>query len=106
MNMRDYPMLHLDTNKSDGTALLLFYYIVILQFTVTVGSALNRIKCFDLECICWRLFQEHVVHIKLDIYVCIMYITPSQQFFSDIMARTSYIQRNEDDVRFVLDQHA
>ena len=27
MNMRDYPMLHLDTNKIDGTTLLLFYYI-------------------------------------------------------------------------------
>ena len=29
-----------------------------------------------------------------------------EQFFSYIMARTSYIQWNDDDVRFVLDQHA
>ena len=49
MNMRDYPLLHVDTNKSDGTTLLLFYYIVTLQFTVTVGSAINRIKCITIK---------------------------------------------------------
>jgi len=32
-------------------------------------------------------------------------LTPNEQFFSYIMARTSYFQWN-DDVRFVLDQHA
>jgi hypothetical protein len=33
-------------------------------------------------------------------------LTPNEQFFSYIMARTSYIQWNDDDARFVLDQHA
>jgi hypothetical protein len=35
-------------------------------------------------------------------------LTPNEQFFSYIMARTSYIQWNDDDddVQFVLDQHA
>jgi hypothetical protein len=33
-------------------------------------------------------------------------LTPTQLFFSYIMARTSYIQWNDHDVRFVLDQHA
>jgi hypothetical protein len=35
-------------------------------------------------------------------------LTPNEQFFGYIMgmARTSYIQWNDDDVRFVLDQHA
>jgi hypothetical protein len=33
-------------------------------------------------------------------------LTSSEQFFSYIMARTSYIQRNDDDVGFVLDQNA
>jgi hypothetical protein len=32
-------------------------------------------------------------------------LTPNEQFCSHIMVRTSYFQRN-DDVRFVLDQHA
>jgi hypothetical protein len=27
MNMREYPILHLDTNKSKGTALLLLFNI-------------------------------------------------------------------------------
>jgi hypothetical protein len=31
---------------------------------------------------------------------------PNEQFFSHIMARTSYIQWNDDDICFVLDQHA
>jgi len=31
---------------------------------------------------------------------------PNEQFFSYIMARTSFIQWNDVDVRFVLDQHA
>ena len=31
---------------------------------------------------------------------------PIQQFFSYIMARTSYFQWEDDEVRFVLDQHA
>jgi len=34
---------------------------------------------------------------------CLM---PTQQFSSYIMGRTSYIQWNDDDVCFVLDQHA
>ena len=29
---------------------------------------------------------------------------PNEQFFSYVMARTSYIQLNDDDVHFVLDQ--
>jgi len=33
-------------------------------------------------------------------------LTPSQQFFSYIMARTGYFQWDDDEVRFVLDQHA
>ena len=33
-------------------------------------------------------------------------LTPNEQFFSYIMARTSYIQWNDGDVRSVLDQHA
>jgi transposase len=33
---------------------------------------------------------------------CLM---PNEQFFSYVMARTSYIQWNDDDVRCVLDQH-
>ena len=33
-------------------------------------------------------------------------LTPNEQFFSYIMAWTSYFQWNDDDVRFVLDQHA
>jgi len=32
-------------------------------------------------------------------------LTPLEQYFSHIMERTSYIQRNDDDIRFVLDQH-
>ena len=31
---------------------------------------------------------------------------PNELFFSYIMARTSYIQRNDDDIHFVLDKHA
>jgi hypothetical protein len=34
-----------------------------------------------------------------------MFLTPDRQLFSYIMARTSYIQGNDDDVRFILDQH-
>jgi len=34
---------------------------------------------------------------------CLM---PNEQLFSYILARTSYIQWNDGDVRFVLDQHA
>ena len=30
----------------------------------------------------------------------------NEQFFIYVIARTSYIQWNDDDVRFVLDQHA
>ena len=33
-------------------------------------------------------------------------LTTSEQFSSYIMARTSYIHCNDDDVHFVLDQHA
>ena len=33
-------------------------------------------------------------------------LTPTQQFVSYIMVRTSYFQWNDDDIRFVLDQHA
>ena len=33
-------------------------------------------------------------------------LTPNEQFFNYIMASTSYIQWNDDDVRFVLDQYA
>jgi len=33
-------------------------------------------------------------------------LTPNEQFFSYIMARISYIQWNDDDVHFVLDQQA
>jgi len=33
-------------------------------------------------------------------------LTPIQQFFSYIMARTSYYQWDDDEVRFILDQHA
>jgi hypothetical protein len=33
-------------------------------------------------------------------------LTPNEQLFSYIMARTSYIQCNDGDARFVLDQHA
>jgi hypothetical protein len=33
-------------------------------------------------------------------------LTPNEQFFSYIMARKSYIQWDDDDVRSVLDQHA
>ena len=32
-------------------------------------------------------------------------LTPNEQHFSHIMATTSYIQCNDDDVCFVLDQH-
>jgi hypothetical protein len=31
---------------------------------------------------------------------------PNEQFFSHIMVRPSYIQWNDDDICFVLDQHA
>jgi len=34
---------------------------------------------------------------------CVM---PSEQFFSYNMVRTSYTQLNDDDVHFILDQHA
>jgi len=34
---------------------------------------------------------------------CLM---PNEQFFSNIMVRTSYIQWNDDYVRLVIDQHA
>jgi hypothetical protein len=34
MNKRDYPILHIDTNQSKGTAILLLFYI-----SVTVGSS-------------------------------------------------------------------
>ena len=34
-----------------------------------------------------------------------MFLTPDRQLFSYIMARTSYIQGNDDNVRFILDQH-
>jgi hypothetical protein len=33
-------------------------------------------------------------------------LAQSEQFFSYIMARTSNIQLDDDDVRFVVDQHA
>ena len=33
-------------------------------------------------------------------------LTPYEQFFSDIMARTSYIRWEDDDVCFAVDQHA
>jgi hypothetical protein len=33
-------------------------------------------------------------------------LTPTEQFFSNIMERTSYFQQNDDDVHFVLDLHA
>jgi hypothetical protein len=32
-------------------------------------------------------------------------LTPNEQYCSYIMTRTSYIQWNDGDVRFVLDQH-
>jgi len=32
-------------------------------------------------------------------------LTPSEQYFSHIMTRTSYIRWDDDDVLFVLDQH-
>jgi hypothetical protein len=35
-----------------------------------------------------------------------MSLTPFQQFISYIMARTSYFQWDDDEVRFVLDQYA
>jgi hypothetical protein len=35
-----------------------------------------------------------------------LFLMPNEQFFSYIMARTSYIQWNDDDVHFVLEQHA
>ena len=33
-------------------------------------------------------------------------LAPNEQFYSYIMARTSYIQWNDGDVGFVLDQHS
>jgi hypothetical protein len=33
-------------------------------------------------------------------------LNPIQQFFNYIMARTSYFEWDDDEVRFVLDQHA
>ena len=41
-----------------------------------------------------RLLSEWVIE----------YQTPNEQVFSYIMSRTSYIQWNDDDVHFVLDQ--
>jgi hypothetical protein len=38
--------------------------------------------------------------------VATMYITPNEQIFSNIMARTSYIRWHDNDVWFVLDKHA
>jgi hypothetical protein len=37
--------------------------------------------------------------------VATMYITPNEQIFSNIMARTSYIRWHDNDVWFVLDKH-
>jgi hypothetical protein len=36
----------------------------------------------------------------------VIIVMPNEQFSHYIMARTSYIQCNDGDVRFVLDQHA
>jgi hypothetical protein len=33
-------------------------------------------------------------------------LTPNEQFFSYTMARTNYIQWDDDDIHFVLDEHA
>ena len=38
--------------------------------------------------------------------VATMYMTPNEQIFSNIMARTSYIRWHDNDVWFVLDKHA
>ena len=34
------------------------------------------------------------------------YLTPNEQYFSYTMTRTSYIRWGDNDIRFVLDQHA
>ena len=42
MNTRDYKILHLDTNYSNGTAHLLQFFLYI---SVTVGFSKMSIKC-------------------------------------------------------------
>jgi hypothetical protein len=41
-----------------------------------------------------------------DIRVSDCYLMPTQQFFNYIMAKTSYIRWDDDDIFFVLDQQA
>ena len=39
MNMKDYPTLHLDTNYSNSS------FIVVLHFTVAIGYKLILVTC-------------------------------------------------------------
>ena len=43
---------------------------------------------------------------KLGVRVSNYCLMPKEQFFRDIMARTSFKPWDDNDVRFVLDQHA
>ena len=52
MNMRDYPILHLNTNQSNRN----IAYIAVVHFTVTVGERLSNFT--DI----YRA-KDHYIHI-------------------------------------------
>jgi hypothetical protein len=79
---------HLQFNRQSGSLVIRYW----ISLTVRVHVHL--------------LFSEYGDLLDFFEWVSDCCLTPTQQFCSYIVARTSYAQWNEDEVRFVLDQHA
>jgi len=76
----------------------MYLHVILVAFCFLVESSFNGIAFLSG----WDLL------VLLDVltFIDCCCLTPYEQFFSDIMARTSYIRWEDDDVCFAVDQHA
>ena len=99
-NVKEWPIEILNVNRKCPIIKILILITEKPQkksrkmFTYVCKLSVHRItrKC--------SLGKEIVFRLKIIGDTC---LTPNEQFFSFIMAKTCYIRRNDDNIRFVID---
>jgi hypothetical protein len=81
------------------------YKVASSNFCIFIGEMFNKENCL-CHFGCQKKIQSTGTLVKISEWVSDCCLEINEQFFSYIMARTSYIQWNDDDVCFLLDLHA
>jgi hypothetical protein len=98
MNMRDYPTLHFDTNESKDP-----FYKLFLNYNLSISDMLDSLSCSFT----FISFLTTSYFLALICVLMRLLINANSGIFSAISWREQVnFQLDDDEVRFVLYQHA